>query len=320
MLTKLKNRNTMIRFRIFFAFGILMLALTGTAWGQQDPQYSQYMFNSLAYNPAYAGSRDALSGTFLLRKQWVQLDGAPFTGSVSLHGPSRNERHGFGIALVHDRLGITRQNFLNGSYAFRFPLGPGRLSLGLQGGISQFQNRYSDVITINPDQINPGVNLSAVLPSAGTGVYFNTERFYLGLSVPNFIAGKYFRYKDQMAQALASTQRIHYFGTMGVVIPLGENVEFKPSVVAKYVQNTPFEMDFNASFLFKQRLWLGAGYRTGDALIFMLEYFTPGGLRIGYAYDYTLTQLRQVNTGSHEIMLGFDLAPRKTKIITPRYF
>ncbi len=297
-----------------------MLAFTGSAWGQQDPQYSQYMFNSLAYNPAYAGSRDALSGTFLLRKQWVQLDGAPFSGTVSLHGPSRNERHGFGIALVHDRLGITRQNFLTGSYAFRFPMGPGRLSLGLRGGIRQFQNRYSDVVTVNPDQINPGVNLTAVLPSAGTGIYYNTERFYLGLSVPNFIAGKYFRYKDQGTQELASTQRIHYFGTMGVVIPLGQNVEFKPSVVAKYVANSPFEMDFNANFLFKQRLWLGAGYRTGDALIFMLEYFTPGGLRLGYAYDYTVTRLNQVNTGSHELMLGFDLAPRKTKIITPRYF
>ena len=297
-----------------------MLAFTGSALGQQDPQYSQYMFNGLAYNPAYAGSRDALSGTLLLRKQWVQLDGAPSTGSFSLHGPSRNERHGFGIQLVHDRLGVTRQNFLTGSYAFRFPLGPGRLALGLEGGLRQFQNRYSDVVTVNPDQINPGVNLTAWLPSAGTGLYYSTERFYMGLSVPNFIAGKYFRYKDQTAQSLASTQRTHYFGTMGVVIPLGSNVEFKPSVVAKYVQNAPFEMDFNAAFLFRQRLWLGAGYRTGDALIFMLEYFTPGGLRLGYAYDYTVTRLNQVNTGSHELMLGFDLAPRKTKIITPRYF
>jgi type IX secretion system PorP/SprF family membrane protein len=315
-----KNWKAMIRTKIFFALTLLTMMVGGQLMGQQDPQYSQYMFNGLAYNPAYAGSREALSGTFLLRKQWVQLAGSPLTGSLALHAPSRNDRHGFGISMVHDRLGITRQNYLYGSYAYRIPLGPGKLALGLQGGLIQFQNRYSDVITINPDQINPGVNLSAWLPTAGTGIYFSTEKFYMGLSVPNFIAGKYFRYKNTSTQELASSQKIHYFGTMGVVLPLGENVAFKPSLVAKWVPNSPLEFDFNASFLFKQRLWLGAGYRTGDAMIFMLEYFTPKGLRIGYAYDYTLTQLRTVNTGSHEIMLGFDLAPKKTKIITPRYF
>ena len=315
-----KKMKTLFHTRIVLALALLVLLCGNRLMGQQDPQYTQYMFNSLAYNPAYAGSRDALSGTFLLRKQWVQLDGSPLTGSFAIHGPSRNERHGFGFSMVHDRLGITRQNFLYGSYAFRFPLGPGRLALGLQGGMTQFQNRYSDIITINPDQINPGVNLTAFLPTFGTGVYFQTERFYLGLSAPNLLAGKYFRYKNQVAQQLASSQKVHYFGTIGVVLPLGENVEFKPSVVAKWVQNAPLELDFNANFLFKQRIWLGAGYRTGDALLFMFEYFHPGGLRIGYAYDLTLTKLRTVNSGSHEIMLGFDLAPRKTKIITPRYF
>jgi type IX secretion system PorP/SprF family membrane protein len=310
----------MIRKNIFLLAVLLAVGCSGSVFGQQDPQYTQYMFNGLAYNPAYAGSRDALSGTFLLRKQWVQLNGAPLTGSLALHGPSRNDRHGFGVSVVHDRLGITRQNFFNGSYAYRFPVGPGKLALGLQGGFTQFQNQYNDIVLINPDQVNPGVNLSAALPTFGTGIYYNTERFYLGLSAPNLLAGEYFRYKNQAAQQIASTQKRHYFGTMGVVIPLGQNVEFKPSVVAKYVQNSPFEMDFNASFLFRQRIWLGAGYRTGDALLFMIEYFHTGGLRIGYAYDLTLTQLRTVNTGSHELMLGFDLAPRKTKIITPRYF
>lgn len=316
----IKTHTVMIRTKIFLATTILFLACSTQLIAQQDPEYSQYMFNGLAYNPAYAGSRDALSGTLLLRKQWVQLDGAPFTGSAAIHGPSRNDRHGFGLSIVHDRLGVTRQNFVYGSYAFRFPLGPGKLALGLQGGLVQFQNRFSDVVTVNPDAINPGVNLSALLPSVGTGAYFSTQRFYLGMSIPNLLAGEYFRYKDNVTQQIASQQKIHYFGTMGVVIPLGDNVAFKPSVVAKWVKNSPFEMDFNASFLFRERLWLGAGYRTGDALIFMLEYFTPKGLRIGYAYDYTLTQLRQVNTGTHEIMLGFDLAPKKTKIITPRYF
>ena len=293
---------------------------SGQVFGQQDPEYSQYMFNGLAYNPAYAGSRDALSATLLLRKQWVQIDGAPRTGSFSIHGPSRNERHGFGMSLVQDRLGVTSQTFVNGSYAFRFPMGPGRLAFGLEGGITHFQNRFSDINLIDPDQANPGTSVSALLPTFGTGAYYNTERFYLGLSVPNLLAGEYFRYKDQTAQQLASSQELHYFGTMGLVLPLTENVKFKPSMVAKWVANSPLEFDFNAALLFHQRLWLGAGYRTGDALIFMLEYFTPKGLRFGYAYDHTITELGSVNTGTHEIMLGFDLVPKKTKIITPRYF
>ena len=316
-----KSKNTaMKRIQQYIAILTMAIVLPTVVMGQQDPEYSQYMFNGLAYNPAYAGSREALSGTLLLRKQWVQLPGAPFTGSASIHGPSRNDRHGFGFSFVHDRLGITRQNYVYGSYAFRFPLGPGKLALGLQGGLINFQNRYSDVVTINPDQINPGVNLTAWLPSVGTGAYFSTQKFYAGFAVPNLLAGEYFRYKNSSTQQIASAQKLHYFGTMGVVLPLGDNVAFRPSLVAKWVKNSPLEFDFNASFLFKERLWLGAGYRTGDALIFMLEYFTRGGLRVGYAYDYTLTQLRKVNTGTHEIMLGFDLAPKKTKIITPRYF
>jgi type IX secretion system PorP/SprF family membrane protein len=310
----------MKRFSIVLLLFLGMMIRPEHLSAQQDPQYSQYMFNGLAFNPAYAGSREAITGVFLLRKQWVQIDGAPFTGSFSLHAPSRNLRHGFGFNFVHDRLGITRQNFAALSYAFRFPVGPGTLSLGLRGGLTNFTNRYSDIVTIDPDQINPGINLTATLPRVGTGLYYNTERFYLGLSAPNILAGRYFRYQDQFAQQLASNQEIHYFGTVGVAIPLSSRIDFRPSVVAKYVNNAPLEFDLNAALFFNQTIWVGAGYRTGDAVIFMLEYVSRKGMRIGYAYDLTVTELSRVNTGSHEIMIGFDLGLTKTKIITPRYF
>ncbi len=304
---------------ILLAFlGLILLAEPASA--QQDPQYTQYMFNGLAFNPAYAGSREALSATLLLRKQWVQLEGAPSTGSFTLHGPSANERHGFGLSVVHDRLGITRQNFAGLSYAYRLPMANGVLSLGLRGGVTQFTNRYSDIVTIDPDQQNPGVDVSAWLPRVGTGFYFNTERFYLGLSAPNILAGRYYRFNNQFSNEIASEQRVHYFATTGVVIPLGENVDFKPSIVAKYVQNAPLELDFNASLLFRKVFWVGAGYRTGDAAVFIIEYMSLKGWRIGYSYDYTLTLLNQVNSGSHEILFGIDLGLTKSKIITPRYF
>ncbi len=304
---------------ILLAFiGLILLAKPVSA--QQDPQYTQYMFNGLAFNPAYAGSREAISAVLLLRKQWVQLEGSPSTGSFTIHGPSANERHGLGFSVVHDRLGITRQSFAGLSYAYRLPLASGVLSLGLRGGVTQFTNRYSDIVTINPDQQNPGVDVSTWLPRVGTGFYFNTKRFYIGFSAPNILAGRYSRYNNQFRNSIASEQRVHYFSTAGVVIPLSKNVDFKPSVVGKFVKNAPWELDLNATLLFRKVFWVGAGYRTRDAAVFLIEYMSLKGWRIGYSYDYTLTQLNQVNTGSHEILFGIDLGLAKAKIITPRYF
>ena len=300
-------KSTMNSMRNFCLLLLGVILLAGPLSAQQDPQYSQYMFNGMAFNPAYAGSRGTISGALLLRKQWVQLDGAPETGSFFIHAPTANERHGFGVSVVHDRLGVTRQNFFVASYAFRFPMAGGMMALGLRGGVTNFTNRYSLINTIDPDRVNPGLDQTAWLPRVGTGLYFNTQRFYFGLSAPNILAGRYFRYNNNAAVDLASSQKVHYFGTMGVVVPLGQNVDFKPSVVAKYVQNSPFEMDLNANLLFRKQFWIGAGYRTRDALIFMVEYMSLKGWRIGYAYDYTLTQLGRVNTGSHELMIGFDL-------------
>ena len=308
-----RYRNLILAF-----LGLILLA--GPVNGQQDPQYTQYMFNGLAFNPAYAGSREALSATLLLRRQWVQLDGSPSTGSITVHGPSANERHGFGLSVVHDRLGITRQNFAGLSYAYRLPLFGGVFSMGLRGGVTQFTNRYSEIVTVNPDMVNPGVDVNAWIPRVGTGFYFNTRRFYVGLSAPNILAGRYYRFSNQFASQLASVQRVHYFGTVGFVVPLSENVDFKPSIVGKFVKNAPWELDLNASLLFKKQFWVGAGYRTRDAVVLILEYMSLKGWRIGYSYDYTLTQLGQVNTGSHEILLGIDLGLTKSKIITPRYF
>lgn len=321
MKTIMQNINKVINVKALMALTLtLTLTLLGTdARAQQDPEYSLYMFNGMANNPAYAGSRDALSGVLLLRKQWVSLDGAPTTGSFALHGPSRNKRHGFGGTFVHDRLGITRQTFLTLSYAYRLPLGPGTLALGLRGGITNFANLYSELNPLESDGINPGINLSVLLPRFGTGAYYHTERFYLGVSAPNLLT-PFYRFDDPATADVMSRQRVHLFGTAGVVIPLSESIEFKPSLVAKYVDNAPLEFDFNAAFLFNRLIWVGAGYRTNDALIAMIGVETKKGFRVGYAYDYTVTKLNRVNTGTHEIMVGFDLAPGKDKVLSPRFF
>lgn len=305
---------------------ILTLALTlalsfapSGAKAQQDPQYSQYMFNGLLLNPAYAGSRDLVSITALGRYQWAGIQGSPRTASFSIHGPSLNEKSGFGLSLYHDQLGITRQMALNLSYAYRMQVGPGTLALGLQGGLMNHLNKWSEAVTVDNDNGLPLQNQSGILPMVGTGIYFNTQRFYAGASIPNFIKNRY-KNPNTASADFASRQQRHFFGTIGAVFPITQDVDFKPSLVVKYTENAPIEFDFNASILIREVLWLGASYRTGDAMVFIAQFVFKNQYRLGYAYDYTLTKLGNYNKGSHEVMLGVDLGWNKSRIKTPRYF
>ena len=301
---------------VFFAF----LGLYQMAAGQQEPQYSQYMFNQLALNPAYAGSRGTLSGTLLFRKQWWGFDGAPVNANISLHKPSANEQHGFGFNFVHDRLGVVQQNFLELSYAYQLELGKAKLSLGLSGGFTNYQNRFSEVTTRDPDQIIPNANLTAWLPRVGTGAYFRTEKFYVGVSTPNLLSGRYFRFNNTLVQDIADRQRSHLFAMVGGVIPLNETLDLRPSMVWKYVNNAPMQFDLNTTMFFSKTFGVGVGYRTGDAVIMMLEYISPKYFRFGYAFDYSLNPVQSVSAGSHEFMVGMDISWGRSRFLTPRFF
>ncbi|MEM1000054.1 MAG: type IX secretion system membrane protein PorP/SprF [Bacteroidota bacterium] len=308
--------------KLLFALGLVafLIGSETQVQAQQDPQYSQYMFNPLAYNPAYAGSRDALSANVLLRRQWMGIADGPSTGTISIHTPSPNERHGFGLNYIFDQLGVTTQNFLNLAYAYRLPLGPGFLSLGLQGGLTSYRLNYAQINPRDPDPSKPDVALSALLPRAGTGIYFQSERFFAGLSVPNLIGGRYFRGNSNVTDDVAAAQEIHYFATIGGILPLGSSVQFRPSAIVKYVADSPLQVDLNTTFFFKETIGVGVGYRTADALIFMLEYRSKRLFRAGYAYDLSLSPIRAVNSGSHELMLGVDLNWGRSKFLSPRYF
>ena len=312
---KLKN--------IHYTLALAIVALLG-CWtpghAQQDAQYSQYMFNQLVYNPAYAGSRDALSATMVLRKQWLGFDGSPTTGNINLHAPIANERHGLGFSFENDRIGLTSQNNLAFSYAYRIPVSKGFLSLGLDAGLLQYKTRFSQINPVDPDPSKPSVDASAMLPRAGAGAYFYTPKFYLGASVPNLLAGRYFGSGNATAGQLASKQSMHMFGMIGAVLPLGKSVSFRPSAVVKYVPNAPMQIDLNATMFFAKVIGVGVGYRTSDALIFMLEFQSARRFRAGYAYDMTLSPLKTFNSGSHELMIGIDLGWGKANFMTPRYF
>jgi len=295
--------------RIIFA-GLLAALLCGAprAQAQQDPMISQYMFSGHFLNPAYAGSHPYANVTLLGRKQWVNFNGSPLTSFLSFDTPIKDTRLGLGAIVSNDIIGVTRRTRVQGSFSYHLPLGErARLAAGLSGGIEHYSARLSDlVIWDEADQVFTSDINGRILPVAGAGLYFYTHRFYAGVSLPNFLSfeqGDFlFAGNDQTPQRLER----HYFGTAGYAIPAGKNFDIKPSILVKYVEEAPVQFDYNLHFFFYKTLWVGASYRGKDGMVGMVEYQATRNLRIGYAFDWALTNLRHHNSGSHEIMLAWD--------------
>ena len=300
-----------IGFFIFISLGM-------SAFAQQDFEFSQYMFNGLVLNPAYSGSREDVSLVAFTRHQWVGFDGAPTNQSISIHGPTRNLRHGFGGILTHDQIGVARTISGTFTYAYRLPLGEKyHLALGLQGSLANHRVANGEVSTTTAgDPAFAGDKVNLILPGAGAGLYFHSNRLYLGFSVPNFIPNSL---AGDNAAGLAKRSP-HFLFTGGIVFDLGQNVKLRPSFLLKMVQGAPPEADLNLHFLFVEKLWLGASYRTGDALVFMAEWQVSRVFRFGFAYDLTLTKLSDYNVGTFEGMIGFDFGGVKHNMTSPRYF
>lgn len=291
------------------------------SFAQQDAQYSQYMFNMMAVNPAYAGSRDVLSITGLYRNQWVGLEGAPVTQTLTADMPVRKEKIGLGLSLFNDKVGVVSTRSIAGTYAYRLRLNKkGVLAFGLQGGLVYINGDYQSV------QLNPGGNnpdnafpndYTRYAPIIGTGVYYSTDRFYLGLSMPNLI--KYTLTDNRFTDNRAVKYR-HVFFMTGYVIPLSPTVVWKPSLLTKFVKGAPVSFDINTNFWFYDRFAVGASYRTGSAVLGMAEFQITPQFRLGYAYDYGLNALQRYNAGTHEIMLRYEFSFDKSKVLSPRYF
>lgn len=306
---------------------LLIAVMTLPLAAQQDPQYSQYMFNGLVLNPAYAGSREYFSATFLYRAQWLGMDGGPRTQSLGIHAPSANLRHGFGLNFFNDKVGVSSATSLRLAYAFRIPIGErANLSLGLEGSFENFRNNYSQLRIVQPNGSpadgvftdTPDSRLWA--PNVGTGAYFQSKHLYLGASVPRLLTVAETERDNQNGIADNGGRLPQYLFTGGGMIPLGRSVKFKPSFLVKATANSPVSVDLNGSFLFADMIWVGASYRINDAAVFMLELWPAKNLRIGYAYDLTISELADYNSGSHEFMIGFDFDWYKKNYISPRYF
>ncbi|QKZ15342.1 type IX secretion system membrane protein PorP/SprF [Spirosoma sp. KUDC1026] len=312
--------------------GLLLLFSSSQVWAQQDKMFSQYMFNLMALNPAYAGSRDVLSMSALYRNQWSGLPGSPQTGTFTMDMPLNRERIGVGLQIYGDKVSVFEEAGAFASYAFRIKAGERTtLALGLQAGASSFRANLTDV-RLTPDgttQTDPAFsqNVSKVLPNFGTGIYISNDRAYLSLSVPRLIKNRLNEYDSDQ---LRSRQVRHAYLAAGFVIGVSPAVKIKPSMLAKYAEGAPLGFDGNINVWFMDRFAIGASVRknqfsswtpyTTDAIVGLLEIQLTDQFRFGYAYDHTMNDLRTVAPSSHEILLRYEFGFGKNRILTPRYF
>ncbi len=297
----------------------VLLFLISTTHAQQEVMFTQYMFNPMALNPAYAGSHEAVSITGLMREQWVGLEGAPSTQTFSIHSPTSNNKVALGLGIINDKIGVTRQTMLNFNYAYRifFPESGGTLSFGLRSSLTNYAAEFSKLKVRQANDINFENNdVNRMLVNFGTGLYYYTDFFYLGFAVPKLLTNKL---SDNEA-SFAREQR-HYYLRGGLVFPLGDALKLKPHFLMKATEGAPLEFDINMNLLIKEVIWFGLSYRTGDSFDALTELQLTDQLRIGYSYDfYTVTDLARVQQGSHEITINYRLKYAKHKVITPRYF
>ena len=303
---------------------LLVIAVLGmgmVASAQQEVMVSQYMFNQLFLNPAYAGSHGYVSSSLLHRSQWLQVEGAPRTSMLAIDGPVMNNKMGLGFSIVHDQIGISKDLDMSAHYAYHLRTGAhSKLAFGLRAGLSLYSARISELRYWDAnDPLYQGNITNQPVGKFGFGIYWYNATSYVGLSVPTIYAADG-KITTQIASAPDHYFTQHYYLHAGKVFPLSESFDIKPSTMIKYQPSAPVEADVNCNFLYRERVWFGLGYRSGDALVGMVEYQVTPQLRIGYAYDMTTSRLRTYTSGSHEVMLGFDFGRDLIKIKTPRYF
>jgi type IX secretion system PorP/SprF family membrane protein len=304
--------------KIYLAITIVLLSLSGVN-AQQDPQYTQYMYNMNVINPAYAGSKENLSFGLLYRKQWVNIDGAPTTFTLSGSAPI-GKNVGAGLSIISDQIGPVNETNVYGDFSYTLNLGgEHKLAFGVKAGGTFHKVGLFDIGQNGvPDKDDDAFasNSNRTFFNAGTGVFYYTDKYYLAVSVPNMIKSTYLDYNNKKF----GTEVSHYFITGGYVFDLTDNIKFKPFGLLKTAFNAPTSFDISTNFLFNEKFELGATYRKEDSFGAMANFAISPSLRIGYAYDHIVSDLKVNTTSSHEVILLFDLNFPKRISRSPRYF
>ncbi len=317
MTTCLKKIKSLSRITVFL--GIVIFLLVNDLHGQQDAQYTQYMYNTVSVNPGYAGSRGHLSIAALHRSQWVGIDGAPKTQTLNLHSPIGYNGIGLGFSIVNDEIGPTSETYFDIDFSYTVNTSDeGKLSFGLKGSAHLLDVRFSEL-----NQYAPDVTLAQDIdnkfsPNFGAGVYYHTNKFYAGLSVPRFLQTSHFEESSlSVAQEL-----INFYLITGYVFDLNTNLKFKPTILSKVVKGAPLQVDLSANFLLNDKLILGAAYRWDAALSGLVGFQLNESFLIGLAYDREVTELGNAafNNGSFEVIIRYDFIKTKGSLKSPRFF
>ena len=302
--------------------GILIMVIAANAsFAQQDPMYTQYLFNTQTINPAYTGTWESLSFMVLARQQWTGWDGAPQTYTFSMQAPMRNEKVALGLNVISDNVGKEKRFGLYGDYFYRLKMSEETyLRMGLKAGFTNYSNNLQEY------ELLPGVNdplfqgevRNKFIPNFGAGLFLYSPRYYVSLSVPKMLHNQI--EGDNPNNFSLQAELRHYFLEAGLVFDLGEDVKFKPTFLTKATMGAPVEFDLTANFLLREKLWLGAMYRTNDAYGFIAQWIFNNKLRVGYAIDFSTTKLQNYHSGTHEIMVSYELNSLKELVVSPRYF
>jgi type IX secretion system PorP/SprF family membrane protein len=295
------------------------------SWAQQEALFTHYMHNTLTVNPAYAGSRNALTIIALHRNQWVGFDGAPKTYTLTAHTPLFRENIGMGLSVSNDMIGPINNTELYGDFAYKIRINKDdKISLGIKGGLSHLRGNLSglDLHDNRPDPAFADNINSRFLPNFGFGAYYFNDQWYVGLSSPRLLSTDYIQNRIYGSSSIISKER-HYYLTLGSVFEIVDNIKFNPATMIRATLGAPVVMDISAMFILDDKFEFGLMHRTGDAFGALLGYHVNEQLRVGYSYDWSVTNPTfRYNGGSHEVILRYDfiLKERERRIISPRYF
>ena len=303
--------------KLYFATLFVFMSFIDT-FAQQDPHYTQYMYNMNVINPAYAGSKENLSFGLLYRKQWVEIEDAPTTFSFSGSAPV-GSNVGLGLSVISDKIGPVEENNVYGDFSYTLSLGgEHKLAFGIKAGATFHKVGLFDIGQNNPDPNDPAFseNTSNTFLNIGTGLFYYTNKYYVAFSVPNMLKTAHLDFDGRKF----GTETSHYFLTGGYVFDLNPNLKFKPFAMLKSAFNTPASLDVSTNFLYMEKFELGATYRLQDSFGAMVNYAITPSLRIGYAYDHIISDIKVAAPSSHEVILLFDLSFSKKVSQSPRYF
>ncbi|WP_304200249.1 type IX secretion system membrane protein PorP/SprF [Flavobacterium alvei] len=303
--------------------GLILVLLSGISYAQQDSQYTQYMYNTIVINPAYAGSREAMSIFALHRTQWVGLDGAPVTNNISVHTPINGSNVGLGLSVVNDRIGPSDENNIAVDFSYSIRASDRyKLSFGLKASANLLNVDFTKLNIYNPGDPRFQGNIdNKFSPNIGAGIYLHSDNTYFGLSAPYlFETNHYDKAASNSSSSFVAREKIHYYFIAGHVFDLSESVKFKPSILTKMVQGAPLQLDLSGNFLINEKFTAGLAYRWDASFSGLAGFQVSDSWFIGYAYDLDTTKLANYNSGSHEIFLRYELFNKNDRIISPRFF